>query len=75
MAGVVVAAVVITFFLGGVVIGVMAVVAISVRREDRARSVAGEAPDLMARSARRLNGLGRRDLDGEFLRPVSELVH
>jgi len=38
-----------------------------VRREDRAYTLLGDAPSRMSRSARRLNGLGRRDLDAEFL--------
>jgi hypothetical protein len=74
MAGVVIA-VTIALFLGGVVTGVIVVVALAVRREDRAYTLAGEAPSRMSRSARRLNGVGRRDLDAEFLRPVRELVH
>jgi hypothetical protein len=74
----VVIAMAVALFLGGIVVGVIAVVAVSVRREDRALSIAGDAPDRMSRSARRLNGLGRRDLDPEFLqriRTVGELVH
>ena len=74
MAGVVVA-IAVAVFLGGMVVGVIAVVAIAVRREDRTRTLAGEAPDRLSRSTRRLTGLGRRDLDAEFLRPVGELVH
>jgi hypothetical protein len=73
MAGVVVA-VTIALFLGGVVVGVMAVVALAVHREDRAYTLLGDAPSRMSKSARRLNGLGRRDLDAEFPQ-VSELVH
>ena len=73
MAGVVIA-VTISLFLGGVVTGVIAVVALAVRREDRAYTLVGEAPNRMSRSARRLNGVGRRDLDAEFLRPARELV-
>lgn len=60
----------IALFLGGVVTGVIAVVALAVRREDRRSTLAGAAPGLLASSARRLNGLGRRDLDTEFLRPT-----
>jgi len=73
MAGVVVA-VTIALFLGGVVVGVMAVVAVAVHREDRAYTHLGDSPSRMSKSARRLNGLGRRDLDAEFPQ-VSELVH
>jgi hypothetical protein len=74
MAGVVVA-VTIALFLGGVVVGVIAVVAVAVRREDRAYTLVGDAPNLMSQSARRLTGLGRRDLDPEFFRRSHELVH
>jgi hypothetical protein len=74
MAGVVVA-VTIALFLGGVVVGVMAVVALAVHREDRAYTLLGNAPSRMSKSARRLNGLGRRDLDAEFLPSAHELVH
>ena len=58
MAGVVVAA--IAVFLIGLLIGAIATVAVAVRREDRA--LTGMEPDLLDRCARRLNGLGRRDL-------------
>jgi hypothetical protein len=73
MAGVVVA-VTIALFFGGVVVGIIAVVAVAVRREDRAYTLVGDAPNRMSQSARRLTGLGRRDLDAEFLRPARELV-
>jgi hypothetical protein len=74
MAGVVIA-VTIALFLGGVVVGIIAVVALAVRREDRAYTLVGDAPNRMSRSARRLNGLGRRDLNPEFFRSARELVH
>ena len=73
MAGVVIAMTV-AVFLGGVVLGVIAVVAIAVRREDRRYTLAGDAPDRLSRNTRRLTGVGRRDLDAEFLRPMGELV-
>jgi hypothetical protein len=56
----------------------LGVVAFAVRREDRRFTLVGDAPDMLSRSARRLNGVGRRDLepeDPEFLRPMGELVH
>ena len=74
MAGVVVA-VAIALFFGGIVVGVITVVAVAVRREDRAYTLLGDAPSRMSKSARRLNGLGRRDLDAEVLRSARELVH
>jgi hypothetical protein len=50
-------------------------VAFAVRREDRRFTLVGDAPDILSRGARRLNGVGRRDLDPEFIPPVGELVH
>jgi hypothetical protein len=73
MASVVVVA--IAVFIAGLVMGVVAVVAIAVRREDRRYTLAGDAPDLMSKTTRRLTGVGRRDLDAEFLRPLGQLVH
>ena len=61
-------------FLGGMVSGVIAVVAIAVRREDRRYTLASDAPDRLSRNTRRLTGVGRRDLDAEFLRPMGDLV-
>jgi hypothetical protein len=68
MAGVVTA--VVALFLGGVVIGAIAVIALAVRREDRSFTLVGEAPGRLASSARRLNGVGRRGLEDKFLRPA-----
>jgi hypothetical protein len=73
MASVVVVAVAV--FIAGLVMGVVAVVAIAVRREDRRYTLAGDAPDLMSKTTRRLTGVGRRDLDAEYLRPAAQLVH
>ena len=74
MAGVVVPVAVALFFAGAVV-GVLVVVALAVRREDRHYTLSGEAPNRLSRSTRRLNGVGCRDLDLESLRSVSVLVH
>ncbi len=74
MAGVLVA-VTIALFLGGVVVGIIAVVAFSVHREDRAYTLLGDAPGRMSKSARRLNGVGRRDLDAIPVPSARELVH
>jgi hypothetical protein len=73
MAGVVVVA--IAVFVAGLVMGVIAVIAIAVRREDRRSTLAFDAPDRLSRTSRRLTGVGRRDLDAEYLRPVGQLVH
>ncbi len=74
MIGVVVA-VAVALFLGGVVIGVIATIALAIRREDRRYTLIGEAPDRISRSARRLTGVGRKGLDAEFFPIASELVH
>jgi hypothetical protein len=73
MAGVVVASM-ISVFLGGLVLGVIVVIAIAVRREDRRYTLAGDAPDRLSRNTRRLTGVGRRGVDAEFFRPASGLV-
>jgi Flp pilus assembly protein protease CpaA len=73
MASVIVA--VTALFLSGVVTGIITVVALAVRREDRRYTLAGEAPDRMSRSARRLTGVGRKGLDAEFFPRVRELVN
>jgi len=73
MAGVVVVAVAVV--AAGVLMGVIVVVAIAVRREDRRYTLVGDAPDRFSRTTRRLTGVGRRDLDAEFLRPAGDLVH
>jgi hypothetical protein len=73
MAGVVIASAV-SVFLAGLMMGVIAVIAIAVRREDRRYTLAVEAPDRLSRNTRLLIGVRRRDLDAEFLRPVGGLV-
>jgi hypothetical protein len=73
MASVVVVAVAV--FIAGVVMGVIAVIAIAVRREDRRYTLAVDAPDRLCKTTRRLTRVGRRDLDAEFLRPAGQLVH
>lgn len=73
MAGVVVAAAV-ALFLVGIVAGVLGGVAVAIRREDRRYTLGGEAPDRLSRSARRLNGVGGRGLEAEFMRLAGDLV-
>lgn len=46
--------------IGGVVIGVVVVVAIASRREDRLFSLTREAPDAMCRGVRRFTGVWTR---------------
>jgi len=60
MARVVIVAV-LAVFLSGVLFGVIAAAAMAARREDGRYSLAGEVPDWLSRSTRRLIGLGRRD--------------
>lgn len=70
----VVVAVTVALFLGGVVTGVIAAVALAIRREDRRYTLVREAPDRISRSARRLTGVGRKGLDAEFFPIARELV-
>ncbi|MGD0377276.1 MAG: hypothetical protein ABSB01_22155 [Streptosporangiaceae bacterium] len=44
----------------GTGIGVLAVVSLGIRREERAFSLTGDSPDRVARGARRINGLYSR---------------
>jgi hypothetical protein len=53
-----VAFLILVVFLGGVVIGVLAMVAIAVRREDRRYSLSGPAPGAAARGTRWLTRFG-----------------
>ena len=46
----------------GLVIGIIAVVALAVRREDRQYSLTRPAPGVAARGVRRLTGVGLRDV-------------
>jgi hypothetical protein len=49
-------------FASGVIIGVIAMVSMASRREDRLGTLTGQPPDVIARGARRLNGVGLRDI-------------
>ena len=53
-----VAYLVLAVFLGGVALGVVAMVAVAVRKEDRRYSLSGSAPGAAARGARWLTGFG-----------------
>jgi hypothetical protein len=46
----------------GLVIGITAIVAMAVRREDRLYSLTRQAPGVAARGVRRLTGVGFRDV-------------
>ncbi len=57
----------VALFLAGVAIGVLAAVAVAVRREDRSYPrLTREAPSRRAKYVRYLNGSGRPNLDGEL---------
>ncbi len=47
-------------FLGGITLGVIAIVSFAIKREDRRRSLSGAAPDLVSRGARILVRYGSR---------------
>lgn len=53
-----VAYLILAVFLGGVTLGVVAMVAVAVRREDRLFSLSDAAPGAAARGARRLTRFG-----------------
>ena len=53
-----VAYLVMAVFFGGCAFGVVAMVAVAVRKEDRQFSLSAAAPGAMARGARRLTGFG-----------------
>ncbi len=49
-------------FGAGVVLGIMMMVSMAVRREDRRYTLTGPPPDVVARGVRRLTRLGLRDI-------------
>ena len=61
-----VAYLILAVFLGGVVLGVVAMVAVAVRKEDRRFSLSGAAPGAAARGARWLTRFGG---SGSHFRP------
>ncbi len=46
----------------GVIVGIITMVAVAVRREDRRHTLMHEAPDAVTRGVRRLAGVGVRDI-------------
>ena len=46
----------------GVVLGVIAMISMASNREDRLGTLTHQPPDVLARGARRLTGLGLRDI-------------
>ena len=51
---------ILAIFLGGILLGVIAIIAAAIRREDRRYSLNGAAPDTLTQGARMLIGVGRR---------------
>jgi hypothetical protein len=49
-------------FLGGVVLGLLVVVSMAIKREDRGFTLTQQAPDAAARGTRVLTGVGSRDI-------------
>lgn len=49
-------------FGSGVMLGVLAMIAAAVRREDRRYTLTRQPPDVAARGVRRLAGVGLRDI-------------
>jgi hypothetical protein len=60
MAGVIALAAIALFL---VVIGVLVVIGRQIRKEDRKFSLVNDAPSLISRGTRRINGFGCRDLE------------
>jgi hypothetical protein len=53
----------------GVVLGVIAMVSMASNREDRLGTLTRQPPDLLARGARRLNGVGLRNITPRGITP------
>jgi hypothetical protein len=53
----------ISLSIAGILVWVVAVVALAVRREDRRNTLRSDAPDFPSRLGRRLNGVGLRNLE------------
>ena len=51
---------ILAIFLGGIALGVIVIVSVAIKREDRRRSLTGAAPDLVTRGARILVRYGSR---------------
>jgi hypothetical protein len=56
----------------GMMVGIFAMIAMAVRREDRRYTLTGQPPDVAARGVRRLTAVGLRDIippdEGRVLR-------
>jgi hypothetical protein len=49
-------------FLGGIAFGVLIIVCVAIKREERRQSLTMKAPGAVARGARVLTGVGSRDI-------------
>ena len=54
----------------GVLVGVIAMVSMAIRREAKLGTLTRQPPDVLARGARRLNGLGLRDITPRYTEDV-----
>jgi hypothetical protein len=57
-------------FAAGVILGFLVTISMASRREDRLGTLTRQAPDAAARGARRLYGLGMRDITPRDTRGV-----
>lgn len=46
----------------GIILGIIVMISMAVRREDKRYTLTGEAPGIVARGVRRLTGVGLRDI-------------
>lgn len=53
---------ILAMFLGGIACGVVVIVSMAIKREDKRKSLTCGAPDAAARGARVLTGVGSRDI-------------
>jgi hypothetical protein len=53
---------VLVIFLGGVALGILVIVSVAIKREDRKFSLTHDAPDAATRGARVLTGVGCRSI-------------
>jgi len=64
-------------FVVGIMVGIIAIVSLGVRREERDFSLTREAPDQLTRGARAMTGLWvrqRSDIDPELMARLDTLV-
>jgi hypothetical protein len=54
----------------GILVGVIAMVSLAIRREDKLGTLTRQPPGAMARGARRLNGVGLRDITPRYAEDV-----